>query len=209
MKRLGGLLSGLSLVAVVALAGAIVISIPGSAPAGTSGLGSRATIPSGLAGPGSSEIGYIPPNLTIDRTWPAETAYIPDFTFLGGESAKITGRTDKGLRATLALGLTQLATIRCWDAHEWNPSSDHPMGKACDFMQDYQSAGGLERGWRQANWYVANQAVLGINYVIWQNKIWTAGSPKAWVPYVSSVYGCPNPANITGCHMDHIHVSFY
>ena len=53
------------------------------------------------------------------------------------------------------------------------------------------------------------QAVLGINYVIWQDKIWTAGSPKAWGPYYSTVYGCPDDTNITGCHMDHIHVSFY
>ena len=83
------------------------------------------------------------------------------------------------------------------------------MGKACDFTQEYRTSEGVTKGWRQANWYVANQAALGVNYVIWQNSIWTAGSPKAWVPYQSSVYGCPDPTNITGCHMDHIHVSFY
>ena len=209
MNRPGGLHQGLRLIAVMALAGAVALSLSGSAPAGTSGLGSRAAIPAGLSAPGSSEVGYVPPNLKISRSFPAEVKSIPDFTFLGGATALISPRTDKGVRATLAMGLTYLAQIRCWDAHEWNPSSDHPMGKACDFMQQYTTPEGVAAGWRQANWYVANQAPLGINYVIWQNSIWTAGSPRGWVPYQSSVYGCPNPANITGCHMDHIHVSFY
>lgn len=209
MKRLGGLLPGIPLVAAMALAGAMVLSLAGSAPAGTSGLGSRATLPAGLVAAGSSAVGYVPPSLKISRSFPIESRTIPDFTFLGGSTALITPRTDKGVRATLAYVLTSLALVRCWDAHAWNPSSDHPLGRACDFTQDYRTSDGVARGWRQANWYVANQAALGVNYVIWQNSIWTAGSPRAWVPYQSSVYGCPNPANITGCHMDHIHVSFY
>jgi len=170
---------------------------------------SGAAVPAGLTAPGSSQIGYFPTNLTLSRSFPVQTKSIPDFTFRGGADALITARTDKGLRAALATGLIALANIRCWDAHEWNPTSDHPLGKACDLFQ------GLHVGHRQghrlaaANWFVANQAVLGINDVSWQDKIWTAGSPRARGPYYSTVYGCPDDTNITGCPMDHIHVSFY
>ncbi len=207
MSRLGR--SSTTLGVVLAVTGALLLGGGGSAGAGTSGPGTAAPIPAGLTAPGSSEIGYIPPNLTIGRSYPAQTKSIPDFTFQGTADALITPRTDVGLRAALATGLLPLAEARCWDAHAWNPTSDHPLGKACDLTQAYTTAVGLATGWRLANWFVANQAVLGINYVIWQDRIWSAGSPKAWTTYYSSVYGCPDDTNITGCHMDHIHVSFY
>jgi len=199
----------LSAASVLALVGALVLVLMGTSPAGTSGPGSGAKVPAGLSAPGSSVIGYVPPGLTIGRSFPAQTKSIADFTFRGGADALITARTDKGLRAALSTGLIALANVRCWDEHAWNPTSDHPLGKACDMFQAYTTSSGRAVGWRLANWFVANQAALGINYVIWQDKIWTAGSPKAWGPYYSTVYGCPDDSNITGCHMDHIHVSFY
>ena len=197
------------IVASLVLAAALVLVMVGSALAGTSGPGSGASVPGGLTAPGSAEIGHVPPNLTIGRSYPFQSKSIADFTFKGGADALITARTDQGLRAALSTGLIALANVRCWDAHAWNPTSDHPLGKACDMFQAYSTSTGVAVGWRLADWFVANQSVLGINYVIWQNRIWSAGSPSAWQPYYSTIYGCPNPANITGCHMDHIHVSFY
>lgn len=46
----------------------------------------------------------------------------------------------------------------------------------------------------------------GISYLIWQGQYWSARDPR-WATYVSGNYGCPNPANLTGCHYDHIHWS--
>jgi hypothetical protein len=195
--------------AVLALAAALVVAVVGFSPAGTSGGGSYAPLPGGLKAPGSSQVGYVPAGLTVSRSFSVQSATIADYTFIGPAAAKLTPRTDQGLRAALSTGLIALANVRCWDEHAWNPSSDHPRGKGCDLFQDYRSSPGVAVGWRLANWMVANQAALGINYVIWQNQIWTSGRPASWVPYQSSIYGCPNPANITGCHMDHIHVSFY
>ncbi len=195
---------------VLALAVSIgVVVVIGQSAAGTSGRGTGARPVAGLTAPGSNAVGYVPPGLAVDRSFGAEAATIPDFTFIGGSSALITPRTDVGIRSTVSTSLIALADIRCWDAHAWNPASDHSRGRGCDLFQDYRSAPGVARGWQLANWMVANQARLGINYVIWQNQTWGAWSPASWRPYVSDIYGCPNPANITGCHMDHIHVSFY
>lgn len=192
------------------LAAAVLAVLVGPAAAGTSGPGSGAAVPSGLTALGSSAVGYVPAGLTINRSWAPEAKSIPEFSFQGGGSgALITPRTDVGLRAALSTGLLPLARVRCWDEHAWNPTSDHPLGKACDLTQSYTTSAGRAVGWQLANWLVANQAKLGINYVIWQNQIWNAGRPAAWGPYYSTVYGCPDPTNITGCHMDHIHVSFY
>ena len=47
-----------------------------------------------------------------------------------------------------------------------------------------------------------------MHYVIWQGHIWSTETP-AWTTYHSTIYGCPNPANLTGCHYDHIHVSLF
>ena len=198
------------LFAVMALAAALVLgAVGGSATAGTSGPGSAASLPAGLTAAGTSEKEYIPTGLTVQRTWSSQVASVDDFSFRGDARAKLTARTDVGLRAALAAGVINLSDVRCWDEHAWNPTSDHPLGKACDLMQDYRTAAGVAAGWRAANWLVANQAKLGIYYVIWQNEFWASYSPKAWGPYRSTVYGCPDPTNITGCHMDHIHVSFY
>jgi hypothetical protein len=194
---------------VVVVAATLLAVLIGPASAGTSGPGSGAAVPSGLTALGSSAVGYVPSGLTINRSWTPQTKSIPDFSFQGGSGALMTPRTDVGLRAALSTGLLPLARVRCWDEHAWNPTSDHPLGKACDFMQSYTTSAGRAVGWQLANWLVANQAKLGINYLIWQNQIWNAGRPAAWGPYYSTVYGCPDATNITGCHMDHIHVSFY
>ena len=197
-----------TLAGVLALAGSLVVAIVGLSPAGTSGAGSNASVAGGLVAANSSAVGYVPSGLAINRSWPVQSASISDFTRDAGIYS-ITSRTDVGVRSALSTGLVALARISCGGDRSANPSSDHPRGKACDFMQTYTTSAGVQIGWRLANWFVANQAVLGVNYVIWQNQIWVAGSPSRWTPYQSAAYGCPDPTNITGCHMDHVHVSFY
>lgn len=96
----------------------------------------------------------------------------------------------------------------CWDPHPQNPDSDHPRGKACDVFFNPRDRAEVTRGWQVAAWLTAHQAAYGIHYLIWQGQIWTAEKPD-WDTYRSSIYGCPNSANLTGCHYDHIHISIY
>src|SRR5205823_4855562 len=84
--------------------------------------------------------------------------------------------------------------------------ADHPQGRACDIMLNANNQQSVADGWRIANWLATNQAQLGVHYLIWQGQYWSADAPT-WVLYRSDAYGCPNPANLTGCHYDHIHIS--
>ena len=71
-------------------------------------------------------------------------------------------------------------------------NSDHPSGKALDFMVDRSTGNAL------ADCALRNQEALGVSYVIWRQRInfgsgWEAMEDR----------GSP-----TANHMDHVHVSF-
>lgn len=51
-------------------------------------------------------------------------------------------------------------------------------------------------------WLVANADPLGVTYIIWDGRIWTGSS---WRAYTGG--GIYNPNHPTGGHHDHIHVS--
>ncbi len=97
--------------------------------------------------------------------------------------------------------------------HCWSPRSgtrsEHPLGRACDgtFGNSIgQAAKGqaLEFGWNVANWLKANARELGVEYVIWQGKIWSvARVSEGWRPYNGG--GMHDPTNVTGGHYDHVH----
>ncbi|WP_092537194.1 hypothetical protein [Amycolatopsis arida] len=110
------------------------------------------------------------------------------------QALQTTGRTGDG--------------IGCYAHRPANPSSDHPQGRACDIMFTPHNQKAVTEGWAITSWLIAHQAIFGVRYLIWQGQYWSAEEPS-WVPYRSSAYGCPNPANLTGCHYDHIHVSMY
>lgn len=161
-----------------------------------------------LAPPGTATPQYVPAGLITDVTWTAQTATEDDPTNSG--SQQITSRTAFMFAAAVQAGLTTPRSAGCVGERSANPTSDHPAGRACDLMFDYSTAAGVAAGWRAANWLVANQAALGVRYVIWQGVIWNAQSrPGPYIEYRSTAYGCPNPANITGCHYDHVHVSMF
>ena len=140
----------------------------------------------------------------IRTQWPPEQASLPDPSGTGGH---VTARTSTLYHALTAAGLIREGA-GCWDPHPQNPDSDHPRGKACDLFVNPNDAADITRGWQLATRLAAAQATYGVHYLIWQGRIWTAESP-AWSVYHSAIYGCPNPANITGCHYDHVHVSLY
>ncbi|MCU1630794.1 MAG: hypothetical protein JWP64_5743 [Pseudonocardia sp.] len=129
----------------------------------------------------------------------------------------LTGVARHGLDAvTTAFGSLQggpvVHTASCWDAHAWNPSSDHPRGRACDL---FPTTGGrfpqgreLANGWRLAEWLRANAGPLRVSYLIWQGRYWdpSVTDSGGWGrAYRSSVY---DVHDATGGHFDHVHVSF-
>ena len=60
-----------------------------------------------------------------------------------------------------------------------------------------------------AHWLREDAGELGVRYVIWQGRIWSAGSSDAgdgWGrPYSGG--GVYDPEDATGGHFDHVHVS--
>ena len=141
---------------------------------------------------------------TLRTRWASESASVADPSGTGG---RVTPRTEALYRALTAAGaLGEGAT--CWDPHLQNPDSDHPRGRACDLFFRPHDPVDLARGWALARQLVADQAVYGTHYLLWQGLIWSTEHP-AWTTYYSSIYGCPNPRNLTGCHFNHIHVSLY
>jgi hypothetical protein len=107
----------------------------------------------------------------------------------------------------------KIRSAGCWDAHAWNPTSDHPKGKGCDLFfapsGTFAARADLAHGWELANWLRANASALRVSYVIWQGRIWTVG--RGDVGGWGSKYtggGIYNAADATGGHYDHVHVSF-
>lgn len=98
----------------------------------------------------------------------------------------------------------------CWDAHAWNPDSDHPKGRGCDFtfgrVGSFPGQDDVARGWTVAEWLRTNAAPLRISYLIWQGRIWsTSRAEQGWRAYTGG--GVYDPSDPTGGHYDHIHVS--
>ncbi|MEO5833150.1 MAG: hypothetical protein ABJA16_06060 [Nakamurella sp.] len=167
------------------------------------------SLPDQIEPPGSATPGFVPTDLVTNIFWTAEVATVPDRTTNAAVN-RVTPRTGAMVDAAIRAGLTRLGSVSCVGVRTENPTSDHPAGRGCDLFFNPRSGADVAAGWRTANWLVANQAVLGVKYVIWQGQIWNARTkPGPWTEYVSSAYGCPNPANLTGCHYDHVHVSMY
>jgi len=90
----------------------------------------------------------------------------------------------------------------------WRPGSDdHSQGRACDFML---STGGVlpitqkvALGYEVASWAQANASRLGIEYIIYRQKIWDIRmASSGWVPM-------EDRGSITANHFDHVHISVF
>ena len=153
--------------------------------------------------------GIDPPTKNPDGSWPAESCTVPDPTQPGRKGACVTPRTARLVQQIQAMKVGD-GGISCWDPHQWNPTSDHPKGKACDVvfgtLGQFANGTDKENGDRLANWLTANAKTWAVNYVIWQGRIWsTARADEGWQPYTGG--GIYNPADPTGGHFDHVHVS--
>lgn len=74
------------------------------------------------------------------------------------------------------------------------PGSDHPKGRAVDFMTNNIS-NGKKRGDALANDIIKNYKKFNVKYVIWYRYIWSPG--RGWRKYTGP-----------SAHTDHVHVSF-
>lgn len=81
--------------------------------------------------------------------------------------------------------------------------SDHGSGMAVDFMIDtYRSKSGRALGWRIAEWHRQNADKLGVQYVIWDQKIWNVDrASEGWRPM-------EDRGSDTENHLDHNHISY-
>lgn len=121
---------------------------------------------------------------------------------------------DEVLRTFGALGPGRpIRSAGCWDAHAWNPRSDHPRGRACDFFPAtagaFPTGQDLANGWALADWLRTHAATLGVRYLIWQGRFWSPTTPDldGWGrPYTGG--GVYDPSDATGGHFDHVHASF-
>jgi hypothetical protein len=71
-------------------------------------------------------------------------------------------------------------------------TSDHPSGRAVDFMVDRATGDAL------ADCALRNRAALGITYVIWRQRI----------NFGSGWQLMEDRGGVTANHYDHVHVSF-
>ncbi len=171
----------------------------------------------GGAGQGctSSDAGFLPntgidpPTRNPDGSWPAESCTEPDPTQPGLQGACVIPRTERLVQQIEAMKVGDNG-ISCWDPHQWNPTSDHPKGKACDVtfgsLGQFAKGADKENGDRLANWLTSNAKTWAVSYVIWEGRIWsTARADEGWRPYTGG--GIYDPTDATGGHFDHVHVS--
>ncbi|MGH1564628.1 peptidoglycan-binding domain-containing protein [Mumia sp. DW29H23] len=128
----------------------------------------------------------------------------------------------KPQKGTARLGALLVAT---WPVTSWSAArdcttatSEHHDGRAVDWMTNARTANGKKRGDRLSAWLLrtdargnafANARRLGVMYIIWNNKIWSAyRAGDGWRVY----NGCTakrraGTAYDTTCHRNHVHLS--
>lgn len=78
--------------------------------------------------------------------------------------------------------------------------SGHPAGLAADFMVS-MSADGRAQGQRLAEYAQRNASSLGVDYIIWYQRIWsTTRSAEGWRPM-------EDRGGSTENHLDHVHIN--
>lgn len=143
-----------------------------------------------VAGPASSYPGDNPDHLVDDPT----------------TDGQITERTAHVLAQVRAQFPT--TAWSCW-SRRVGDKSEHPLGRACDgtfgnSIGTSATGNALDLGWKVTNWLKANAQTLGVEYLIWQGRIWSVGrSAEGWRPYDGG--GMHDATSVTGGHRDHAH----
>lgn len=99
-----------------------------------------------------------------------------------------------------------------WACYSPRPgqTSEHPLGRACDIafgnaIGQRPTPAQRELGWEVTNWLKTHAEVLGVEYLIWDGKIWSLlRDDEGWRDYGGGMH---DPGSITGGHFDHSHVT--
>lgn len=109
----------------------------------------------------------------------------------GGHNYGLRGITSNTSAAANYFGSRYgIKNIGGYREHGSVPGSDHPKGRALDFMTS-----NYNRGTALANDVIRNYKKWNVKYVIWYRYIWSPG--RGWRRY-----------NGPSAHTDHVHVSF-
>ena len=95
-----------------------------------------------------------------------------------------------------------------WACYSPRPGSksEHPEGRACDVtfgnpIGKKPTPAQIEAGWEVTNWMKDNAEKLGVEYLIWQDKIWNINrDDEGWRDYTRGT-------DVTTKHLDHVHVT--
>lgn len=95
-----------------------------------------------------------------------------------------------------------------WACYSPRPGSksEHPLGRACDItfgnpIGKKPTPAQIEAGWEVTNWMKDNAEALGVEYLIWQDKIWNIHrDDEGWRDYTRGT-------DVTTKHIDHVHVT--
>ncbi|MDE3721534.1 hypothetical protein PWG71_09050 [Nocardiopsis sp. N85] len=90
--------------------------------------------------------------------------------------------------------------VSCWRSS----ADDHGEGRACDFMVSYgthPTADNKAWGQRIADYAINNADRLGVEYVIWEQRIWHSAN-RQW-RFMN------DRGDLTQNHYDHVHVTAY
>lgn len=168
-------------------------------------------------GPAAQSADSLDPGATYDASGlTAEAASMSDPTPGAHGTAAVTPRMHRLISDVMTTyPQIVLPPLYCWDAHTFNPTSDHSTGRACDIpfygchfgdvSRTADPSTGLKAGNAAASWLVTNASAYGISYVIWAGQIWESGT--GWQPYTGAAGS--DPGTCSGGHYDHIHVSVY
>lgn len=92
---------------------------------------------------------------------------------------------------------------------------DHPSGRALDIMvssafPDIHSPDAVKYGTDIAELVKNNAAALGVDYIIWNQRIWSSQrAAEGWRECGGAGGGCYNGPDDTAAHRDHVHVTTY
>ncbi|GAA3689452.1 hypothetical protein GCM10022204_00170 [Microlunatus aurantiacus] len=135
-----------------------------------------------------------------------------------GQDAQLGDCPPTGSPAERGLSRDALLVLRCVKARfpslidfggkRPDPLPDHPSGRAVDIMiPSYTTAEGQAFGWQIARWLQDNRQALGVQYLIYDAKIWSVErDAEGWRPYSPGYTGSINDSSL---HRNHVHVTVY
>lgn len=116
-------------------------------------------------------------------------------------STAISSKMNANVAACARLALTQFSQVQ--QVWTWADFPDHNNGRCVDYMitiAGLPRAQQVDLGDAIANWHIRNADALGVNWIIWNRRIYrhaNTNKGRGWGPYTG-------PKS----HTDHVHVEY-